>query len=541
MDTCSEQLTNPDPTLYNDELWRAGQGYCTYFRTAKALLFIVFSSCSSALASFLVIYIIIISPTKLSTIYHRLMFVTAISDIIYSVANAFVTLPMPAPGVDYYTDMINTQGFRMGNIQTCTAQGFFLVWGCFSEAVLYFGLGAYYLFAIGFKMTTECMLKYLEPVIYVATITSATLVALLPVFDGGYNAFFGHPTCAVIPKPWFCVSNSNGDDEGVATKCLRGDGEVNYSFERKYYTISFILYIIPFVILCWRVFYKERQTQMYLEKFITEKQGDHLLIGRNYGTAANRLLSLPGTTQIFGTNIRISELLNAEEDEDIPIQELLDAYNHQYQHAKAIALQSMLYLLSISVTCFSYFSVFYTGSEPSLTSGYNYVLLVLSNIQGVQNLCIFLFHKVYTLKRSYSYGHLSSWGAIKHIFKEGGISDAFVISGFHLLSDGPAAISTSIDDDESVLGGDEEDDAPRMDTISEKMVKVVALGFPTKIKRFSNRDVAALTNSGCDSYGCSANYGGSVVERSIDSVGSMELSYKSEDDNDKDDSVENAS
>ena len=73
------------------------------------------------------------------------------------------------------------------------------------------------------------------------------------------------------------------------------------------------------------------------------------------------------------------------------------------------------------------------------------------------------------------------------------------------------------------------------------MAKVVALGFPTTIKRFSNRDVVALTNSGCDSYGRSANYGGSVVERSINSIGSMELSYKSEDDNDKDDSVENAS
>ena len=223
MDTrmCKEQLTNPNTTLYSDEIWESGQGECTFLQSSQAIHCVVFSCSTSAIASLLLIYIIVISPIKLSSIYHRIMFGIGISDLIYSVAGAFATLPMPAPGYDYWTDMINTQGTRMGNVQTCTAQGFLITFWLMVECGYYLGLGVYYVCAIGFKMRTERIVKYVEPVIHVVAILVAALASLPPLFDGGYNAYFGSPTCTIIPKPWFCKNNYNGDGEGEGgVKCI---------------------------------------------------------------------------------------------------------------------------------------------------------------------------------------------------------------------------------------------------------------------------------------------------------------------------------
>ena len=533
---CKEQLTNPNTTLYDDELWEAGKGYCTYLRTGQAVLLTALSSSVSAIASLLLVYLILISPTKLSSIYHRIMFGIGISDIIFSVANAFTTLPMPAPGHDFWTDMVNIQGARMGNIHTCTAQGFLITFGSILEPGYYFGLCAYYVFAIGFKMKNECMLKYVEPVIHVAVIVYATFCSLPPIFDGGYNVYFGLPTCTLVPKPWFC-DNGIGDGEG-SVECIGGAKEVSDMKPDSFHYYLFIgihasgvciqffpLAIVCLALVCWRVFYKERQIRSYLQPLLINGNQEDIQFreGRIYGSIGGQS-SVPGTVRIAaGTSTCILELLNAEIDEKIPIQELIDAYDHQYANTKAVTFQSMLYLSSVGVTGISW--QFLLNTQTSLFSWYNSMLLILSSVQGVQNLCIFLFHKVYNLKRSNS--NVSTWKAITRIFKNGGIHDSFVLSRMDLvLSNIAAEPSSSVYDDYGSIVGDSENDVSQIEEIRERSnVTTLPFTFETSIKRYANSgnvqnpSSLLLSKSECKSYGGSANYGGSLSERSVDSAG----------------------
>ena len=534
MDTrmCREQQTNPNTTLYNDELWEAGQGYCTYLRSRQAVLCMAFSSSISAIASLLLIYIILISPAKLSSIYHRIMFGIGISDIIYGLAKALTTLPMPAPGHDYWTDMVNIQGIRMGNIQTCTAQGFFINFGGMLEAGYYLGLCAYYVCSIGFNMRNES-LKRVEPVLHVAAIAFATSYSLPAVFDGGYNAFFGTPTCTLVPKPWFCEKNINGGGEG-AVECIRGAGEVSdvspgsIQFLKNESGLVFLLLAtLCLVLVCWKVFCRERKIKFHLEQLIRENQQDSIQLqaGMNYGTMY-RPSSIPGTLRIAGTNTCISELLNTGSEEDIPIEEILDAYNHQYENTKVITFQSMLYLLSLSVIIFGCTNI--TSLQPSLVSWYKTMLLALSCILGVNNLWIFLFHKVFDLKRS-SNSDLSTWDAITNILRDGGVHETLVITRMHLLSKIPAkpsVIDDDKDEDDSIVAVSE-NDVPRGEKMSERMDTPLLPMFETTIKRVSNQVkdrkpspafTTSVSNSVSPSYGCSANYGGSRSEKLTDSM-----------------------
>ena len=344
-------------------------------------------------------------------------------------------------------------------------------------------------------MTTECMLKYVEPVIHVVAISGAALSFLPPLFDGGYNAYFGVPACTIIPKPWFC-ENSNNYDGGGVVECIRGAREVSdiSPGSKEYMTAcrsQYLLFAIPFVLsfllMCWRVFYNEKQIRFNLEKLINQNQPGIQLQGRKYGSI-DRPSSLPGTIQISGTNTSLSELLNGtESDENIPIEELIDAYNYQYDNTKAIAFQSMLYLSSLGVTCISF--VFFVNFQPSLMSWYKTTLFVLTSLQGVENFFIFLFHKVHDIKRSNS--DLSTWDAIIDVFKNGGVHDVSVIfsTRIHLLSNIPER-TYDIYDGESGSGSesgsvvvDNESDVLK---IFERSNNTALFMFETSMKRFSN-------------------------------------------------------
>ena len=87
-----------------------------------------FSGGLSAISSAFVIYLIVRSEIKLSTIYHRIVFGMCCVDIIGSLACSLASLPMPTefPDDDWYDTW---DGTRLGNTRTCEAQGFFSTFG----------------------------------------------------------------------------------------------------------------------------------------------------------------------------------------------------------------------------------------------------------------------------------------------------------------------------------------------------------------------------------------------------------------------------
>lgn len=200
---CLKQLTNPNPHLYNEALWEIAKGDCLYYRTSEATQVAVCSCLLSGLSSLLVIYIILISSTRLSSIYHRIVCCMSIADIVYCLSTCLSTLPMPAPGLDYWTDIINIQGPRIGNVHTCALQGFFFQ--LFLEIYCRYlkSLYIYYFCVIVLKVSEQTLATYVEPFMHIRNIFASLADTLPKYLEEDYNVGIQFPqVCISVPKPW---------------------------------------------------------------------------------------------------------------------------------------------------------------------------------------------------------------------------------------------------------------------------------------------------------------------------------------------------
>jgi hypothetical protein len=154
-----------------------------------------FTGCISVISSSTIIYLIRKSETKLSTIYHRIMFGISIADICSSVATSLTTLPMPRDlpiseiGYDW-------AGTRLGNVQTCNAQGFFVIAG-FCVMFAYTGmLCIYYMLAIAFTMEEKKIAKYVEPFFHLFSLGVSSF-AFWVLFAGKIQATGWQAYCTI--------------------------------------------------------------------------------------------------------------------------------------------------------------------------------------------------------------------------------------------------------------------------------------------------------------------------------------------------------
>jgi len=145
----------------------------------------------SAVFSALIIVLIAQSPNKFSTIYHRVMCGMSIGNIFCSVAMAFSTLPIPVYGwnedrqvfVYHGFDSVNTRG----TTGTCTAQGFFFLFGVFMAYTYNATLCLYYLCALAFRMKESNIKQKVETFLHGIPILVALLIAVPPIFYQMYN------------------------------------------------------------------------------------------------------------------------------------------------------------------------------------------------------------------------------------------------------------------------------------------------------------------------------------------------------------------
>jgi hypothetical protein len=422
--TCEQQLQNPNPFIYDEELWEVAKGSCSFARTSAAALVPRFTSSISAISSMLIIYMIIISPAKLSSTYHRIMLAISSSDIFYSIASSLSTLPMPSPG-DYWTDISNIQGRRMGNTHTCTAQGFFITAGFFSFFIYdSFSLIAFYLCSIGFKVTKEKIEKYVEPLIHCIPIGITFWLTVPLLFKGAYNVSIDQPYCLVSPKPWFCKNNNNGGVE-----CIRGGSVNEMFFDHKHMIFEYTLILMTWrffclAIICWKVYVVENKHASIIEKYCSElaTTGHNTM---NSGPAS-RVLKRFG--KIFLHGRKQDRLVRLEGGQIISMEELIQNGADQYKETKIIALQAMLY---IAASILVQLTLIIMDSLPETQIRYKSVMLALSSLEGMYNLLIFTFHKVYNLQRCDN--NLSFSEAMKVILN-GEAQDSFVITSMKIVS-----------------------------------------------------------------------------------------------------------
>mmetsp|Transcript_10200 Transcript_10200/g.15306 ORF Transcript_10200/g.15306 Transcript_10200/m.15306 type:complete len:456 (-) Transcript_10200:163-1530(-) len=150
----------------------------------------------SVISSILIIIIIIRSPVKLTTVYHRLMFGMSCADILSSVAMSLTNLPKP-PFDPEFNCMISS---GIGNLQTCEAQGFLYVFGMSSMFSYNGSLCVYYACVIALQMRETIITKYIEPLLHIIAIGIGLAWAIPPLVLELYNPTTWDAWCSIALK-----------------------------------------------------------------------------------------------------------------------------------------------------------------------------------------------------------------------------------------------------------------------------------------------------------------------------------------------------
>ena len=175
-----------------------------------------FSGGLSALSSLLIIHVILRSRNRLTTIYHRIMMGLSVADILGSVSMALTSLPMPAQMPNEQDFGYYWAGTRLGNTQTCNAQGFFALFGIVTMFSYNVSLCVYYACAIAIAMKEETIIRKIEPFLHAIPVVLGLICSLPPLLVDMYNPAVGNVSwCFSQPYPTECAFE-------VDLECIRG-------------------------------------------------------------------------------------------------------------------------------------------------------------------------------------------------------------------------------------------------------------------------------------------------------------------------------
>jgi len=175
----------------------------------------------SAISSSLIIFLIFRSASRISTIYHRIMFAMSVFDIMGSLAISFTSILMPKEmPLEQDLGLLSWPGARYGNTFTCNVQGFLATFGPACMTGYNIALCQYYAFAIALRMKEENIRKYVQPVILILPLIVGFAIAAPPLFYELYNPpiHLGAAWCIATTYPTF-----NCQDD----TCIRGKRSMN--------------------------------------------------------------------------------------------------------------------------------------------------------------------------------------------------------------------------------------------------------------------------------------------------------------------------
>ncbi len=357
-----------------------------------------FTGSISALASLLIIFIIARSRVKLSTIYHRIMFVMSCAGIMSSVAMALTTLPMPrsekykynnGQGQYQYQDQDQDQdqndqgrtGTMLGNMGTCSAQGFFLIFGIICMTLYNSSLCTYYACAIAFGMRERNIQKYVEPFLHIVPLVCAFVAAFVPLPLKKYGTLWNIAWCVPTNDTGYFLRGSDAKYTGLVS------GLILFQI------------VVCLSLIIWRVITQQRMMNS-ISMAVWSNSNDQRGDGDNHGHNASRENSYGdgddggGGGGGGGSSSNSDEPRTINEDE-MNILTMNIKIRESRKKTKAVIIQALAYILSSFTSLSPLFlraTLYDRGIDPMWLARTNIILLPL---QGFFNAIIFVSHKIY--------------------------------------------------------------------------------------------------------------------------------------------------
>lgn len=190
-----------------------------------------FSAVLSLMGSMAIVWeCLYLDRLKLNRVYHRLLFVMSLCDILESCWNFTSTWPIPkgTPNI----------AFAAGNTMTCEFQGFVLQFGL-ATPILNMCLSIYYLLVIKFSWTEEMIKRRAEPWFHTAAFSIALGTCFACVAMDQFNN--SNLWCWISPFPLGCKDSFRyGDD----ADCIRGDNAWIYRWAFYYVELWFAILFV---------------------------------------------------------------------------------------------------------------------------------------------------------------------------------------------------------------------------------------------------------------------------------------------------------
>ena len=238
-----------------------------------------FSGSLSAIASSLILVAILKSDTKMKTVYHRIMFFMSCADISGSIAMALTTIPMPQHmsqeimDIDRYLIFYEEwAGMKLGNTQTCEAQGFFYSFGVLSMYAYNAMMCIYYVCAIVFGMKEARIIKFVEPFLHLFAFTLGFGPAVFGLANNLYNPSGWETWCAIIP----IGCNYNNEQEST---CIRGMKAADAGYTKVFLLlVALMAFIIltSLLMIIVKVIKVDRTLRLHYTSLHTRIHGDFL-------------------------------------------------------------------------------------------------------------------------------------------------------------------------------------------------------------------------------------------------------------------------
>jgi len=386
--------------------------YDTFYQSTAGFIIPTVTGTISCVSSLTIIFVILRS--RRNTVYHRIMLLVSLSDVLSSTAIALTTIPMPADVIYSYA------GPSYGTVATCDAQAHVYTIGSISSVSAICLLNVYYLCKIVFNMEERTFSKTVEPLCCILSFPAGVIFPFILGSNGLFNPTPYESFCSLSTYPYRC-NTSDGSD------CIRGDilkdrlsGHIGLlSLVQAFLMIALgIMGLSMLTIIC-KVYRNEKRMQQQQQ-----------CRPPNNPTNENNDLAIPtqDKEEIFveddkNTTSSKSPVPTAEEDAILHLQHGL---------TKTVSLQAAMYL---SAFILSYLFTFLTvlqnksGEFPYAELKAVQVLkVVFQPSQGLFNMLIFIYHKLYQVKRVEK-DLYSTCDALRLVFGNPGEIPEKVISG----------------------------------------------------------------------------------------------------------------